>query len=95
MALILAIALSIGVPVEPVAFLAASTLYLLAVRVPIAPDSWGTGELAAIGAFALVGIETTQAFTISLIAHVIPMLALSPGLLFLLRQRPQPSATSG
>ena len=35
--------------------------------------------------FGLVGIDATQAFTISLIAHVIPMLALSPGLLFLLR----------
>ena len=85
MGLILAIARSIVVEAEPTAFLAASTLFLLAVRVPIAPDGWGTGELAAIGAFALVGVDATQAFTISLIAHLIPILALSPGLLFLLR----------
>ena len=93
MALILAIALSIGVAVQPVALLAASTVYLLAVRVPIAPDGWGTGELAAIGAFGLVGVDATQAFTISLIAHTVPMLALSPGLVFLLGPRRQPPAT--
>lgn len=52
MALILAIALSIGVPVEPAAFLVVSTLYLLAVRIAIAPDSWGTGKLAVIGALS-------------------------------------------
>jgi hypothetical protein len=93
MALILAIALSIGVAVQPVALLAASTVYLLAVRVPIAPDGWDTGELAAIGAFGLVGVDATQAFTISLIAHTVPMLALSPGLVFLLGPRRQPPAT--
>jgi len=90
MTLVLAIALSTGVPIEPVAFAAASTLYLLAVRVPISPDGWGAGELAAIGAFGLAGVGATQAFTISLIAHLVPLLALSPGLLFLLRHRPQP-----
>ena len=75
---------------EPIAFAAATTLYMLLVRVPIAPDGWGVGELAAIGIFSLIGVGATQAFTVSLIAHVIPMVALTPGFLFLLQRRSMP-----
>jgi uncharacterized protein (TIRG00374 family) len=87
MLLIVGIAWSIGVTVDPVAFIAASALYLLALRVPIAPDGWGVGELTAIGVFALVGVSATESFTVSLIGHVIPMLALSPGFFFLMQRR--------
>jgi uncharacterized protein (TIRG00374 family) len=90
MLLICSIAASIGVQAEPIAFAAATTLYMLLVRVPIAPDGWGVGELAAIGVFSLIDVGATQAFTVSLIAHVIPMLALTPGLLVLLRRRSFP-----
>ena len=90
MLLICSIAVSIGVQAEPIAFAAATTLYMLLARVPIAPDGWGVGELAAIGIFSLIGVGATQAFTVSLIAHVIPMVALTPGFLFLLQRRSMP-----
>ncbi len=77
---------------SPIAFAAATTLYMLLVRVPIAPDGWGVGELAAIGIFSLIGIGATEAFTVSLIAHLIPMLALTPGLLFMLQRWSMPGA---
>jgi uncharacterized membrane protein YbhN (UPF0104 family) len=87
MLLICSIAVSIGVQAEPIAFAAATALYMLVVRVPIAPDGWGVGELAAIGIFSLIGVGATEAFTVSLIAHVIPMLALTPGFVLLLQRR--------
>ena len=92
MLLICSIAVSIGVQANPIAFAAATTLYMLLVRVPIAPDGWGVVELAAIGIFSLIGIGATEAFTVSLIAHVIPMLALTPGLLLMLQKRSMPGA---
>jgi uncharacterized protein (TIRG00374 family) len=90
MALVYAIAVAIGLSVEPLAFLAATTLYMLIMRVPIAPDGWGVGELTAIGVYALIGIDATQAFSISVIGHIIPMLALTPGFIFLLHHNAEP-----
>jgi uncharacterized membrane protein YbhN (UPF0104 family) len=95
MRLICSIAVSIGVQAQPIAFAAATTLYMLLVRVPIAPDGGGVGEPAAIGIFSLIGVGATEAFTVGLIAHVIPMAALTPGLLFLLQGRSMPEALDG
>jgi uncharacterized protein (TIRG00374 family) len=92
MLLICSIALSIGVHAQPIAFAAATTLYMLLVRIPIAPDGWGVGELSAIGIYSLIGVGATEAFTVSLVAHVIPVLALTPGLLFLLHWWSMPGA---
>jgi uncharacterized membrane protein YbhN (UPF0104 family) len=39
----------------------------LVVRLPIAPDGWGVGELAAIGAYGLVGVSAAEAFSVSAI----------------------------
>lgn len=90
MSLFYAIALSIDVPTDFVSFFAAATLFTLIWRLPVAPDGWGVSELTAIGIFGLIGISATDAFMISVIGHIIPMLALSPGFLFLLQRQPPP-----
>ena len=87
MLLICSIAVAIGIKADPIAFAAGTALYMLLVRVPVAPDGWGVGELAAIWVFGLIGVGPTEAFTVGLVGHVIPMLAVSPGLLFLLQWR--------
>ncbi|WP_418160891.1 lysylphosphatidylglycerol synthase transmembrane domain-containing protein [Benzoatithermus flavus] len=92
MMLIYGIALALGITAQPVAFLAATALYMFVIRIPVAPDGWGIGELTAIGIYALIDTSTTDAFSISIIGHIIPMLALAPGFLFLLRGSPEPPA---
>jgi uncharacterized protein (TIRG00374 family) len=92
MILIYTIAQALGVSVGSVAFLAATALYMLVIRIPVAPDGWGIGELTAIGVYALIGVGATDAFSISVIGHIIPMLALTPGFLFLLQRSPEPLA---
>ena len=63
------IATSLGVQTEPIVFFAAAAVQTLLVRLPIAPDGWGTGELAAIAVFGLIGISAAAAFTISMLYH--------------------------
>lgn len=92
MMLICGIALALGVTAHPVAFIAATALYMLVIRIPVAPDGWGIGELTAISIYALIGTSTTDAFSVSVIGHIIPMLALTPGFLFLLRGPAKPAA---
>ena len=75
----------IGLQVDPVSFFAATMVYMMILRFPVAPDGWGIGELASIGVFSLLGIRAADAFLISLMGHVIPMVALTPGLFFMLR----------
>jgi uncharacterized membrane protein YbhN (UPF0104 family) len=84
MLLYLAIAWSIDAVPAVVPFLAATALFTLVARLPIAPDGWGVGELAAIGAYGLVGVGAAEAFSVSAIGHLIPVAALAPGLVFLL-----------
>lgn len=75
----------LGIAVDPIAFFAATALYMVILRFPIAPDGWGVGELAAIGVYGLIGVSASDAFAISVLGHVIPMLALLPGFVFMLR----------
>lgn len=86
MLLFLGIALSIDATTAAgvVPFFAAAALHGLILKLPIAPDGWGVGELAAIAVYGLVGVGAAEAFAVSAIGHVIPMLALTPGFLFLL-----------
>lgn len=84
MLLYFGIALAIGAVASPVAFLAATALFTLVVRLPIAPDGWGVGELTAIGVYGLIGVSAAEAFSVSVIGHLVPVLALSPAFLFLL-----------
>ena len=82
----------LGLDVHFIPFLAATTVYMMILRFPVAPDGWGVGELASIGVFGLLGVKAADAFLISILGHVIPMLALLPGLFFMLRghDRPRP-----
>jgi uncharacterized protein len=83
--IIFTIARSLEVHAETVLFFAASAVQTLILRIPIVPDGWGTGELAAIGAFGLIGIGAAAAFTISVIYRFLGLAAVLPGfVLFLL-----------
>jgi uncharacterized protein (TIRG00374 family) len=84
MSLFLGIAVSIDATELLAPFFAAAALHGLILKLPIAPDGWGVGELTAIAVYGLVGVGAAEAFAVSAIGHVIPMLALTPGFLFLL-----------
>ena len=84
----------IGLDVHFIPFLAATTVYMMILRFPVAPDGWGVGELASIGVFSLLGVQAADAFLISILGHVVPMLALLPGLFFMLRGRDRPRPVS-
>jgi uncharacterized membrane protein YbhN (UPF0104 family) len=77
------IATSLGIALEPVRFVAAAALQMLMVRLPIAPDGWGTGELAALAMFGLVGIDAAAAFTLSVVSHVLGLVAALLGVVVL------------
>jgi uncharacterized membrane protein YbhN (UPF0104 family) len=87
MLLVLAIARSLDVAAGPVVLLAAAALFLLVLRLPLAPDGWGVGELSAVGLLGLAGVGAATAFSVSLVNHAVLMLALAPGLLLLLAGR--------
>jgi uncharacterized protein len=80
--IIFTIATSLGVQTERIVFFAAAAVQTLLLRLPIAPDGWGTGELAAIAVFGLIGISAAAAFTISMLNHVLGLVAGLPGFLF-------------
>jgi hypothetical protein len=77
--IVFTIATSLGIQAEPVVFFAAAAVQTLVLRIPIAPDGWGTGELAAIATFGLIGISAAAAFTISVAFHFLGMVAALPG----------------
>lgn len=90
MLLYLSIAWSIDAVPAVVPFLAATALFTLIARLPIAPDGWGVGELAAIGAYGLIGVGAAEAFSVSAIGHLVPVAALAPGLFLLLASNKGP-----
>jgi uncharacterized membrane protein YczE len=59
-------------------FFAAAAVQTLIVRLPVTPDGWGTGELAAIAVFGLVGIGPAAAFAISVINRFLGVVATLP-----------------
>jgi glycosyltransferase 2 family protein len=77
------IATGLGIVIEPVLFVAAAALQMLMVRLPIAPDGWGTGELAAVALFGLIGISAAAAFTLSVVSHVLGLVAALLGVVVL------------
>ena len=95
MLLVLAIALSLDVAAGPVVLLAAAALFLLVLRLPLAPDGWGVGELSAVGLLGLAGVGAGAAFSVSLVNHLVLMLALAPGAVLLLLGRGARRGRSG
>lgn len=81
--IVFTIATSLGIQAEPIVFFAASAVYMLILRLPVAPDGWGTGELAAIAAFGLIGVSAAAAFTVSVVYHFLGLVAALPGFVFL------------
>jgi uncharacterized membrane protein YczE len=81
--IVLTIATSLGIQAEPIVFFAAAAVYMLILRLPVAPDGWGTGELAAIAVFSLTGVSAAAAFTVSVVFHFLGLVAALPGFVFL------------
>lgn len=81
------IALSLGIDVGDVVFFAAAAARALIVRIPVTPDGWGTGELAAIAVFGLVGVSAATAFSTSVIYRFLGLVAALPGFAFLVLPR--------
>ena len=81
--IVFTIATSLGIQTEPIVFFAAAAVQTLILRLPIAPDGWGTGELAAIAVFGLIGINAAAAFTLSVVYHFLGLVAALPGFVFL------------
>ena len=77
--IVFTIATSLGIQTEPVVFFAAAAVQKLLLRIPIAPANLGTGELAAIAMFGLIGIDAAAAFTISIAVHFFSLVAALPG----------------
>jgi glycosyltransferase 2 family protein len=83
--LLVAQSLNLNLEAGATAFLAAAALHLMIFRIPILPDNWGVGELTAIGIFGLIGIKPQAAFSLMLFCHILQVIVVLPGLLFLLR----------
>lgn len=86
------IAMAIGVEIGLVLFIAASAIQMLLYRIPVAPDGWGVGELTAIAVYSVIGIAAEKAFMISFLGHIFVLVALLPGLYFLLRGHKLPDS---
>ena len=69
------IVVGLNVEVGAMLFLAAASVQTLILRVPVTPDGWGTGELAAIAVFGLIGISAAAAFATSVIYRFLGVVA--------------------
>jgi glycosyltransferase 2 family protein len=79
------VARSLGIEADALALLAAAAVHIMIYRIPVAPDNWGVGELTAIGVFGLIGISPEAAFSLMFLSHILQVVVVLPGLLFLLR----------
>ena len=78
---------SLRIDVGAVLFFAAASVQMLILRIPITPDGWGTGELAAIAVFGLVGVGAAAAFATSVIYRFLGVVATLPACLALVVPR--------
>ena len=81
------IVVSLNVDVGAVVFFAAAAVQTLILRIPVTPDGWGTGELAAIAVFGMVGIGAAAAFATSVIYRFLGVVAALPGFVALVLPR--------
>jgi glycosyltransferase 2 family protein len=87
----LLIARSLEIHVNGILFLAVAAIHMLIYRFPIAPDSWGVGELSAIALYGLIGVDPEAAFSLTFVGRLLSILVVLPGAWFLLRgSRPAP-----
>jgi uncharacterized protein len=81
------IVVSLNVDVGTGVFFAAAAVQTLILRIPVTPDGWGTGELAAIAVFGLIGIGAAAAFATSVIYRFLGVVAALPGFVALVLPR--------
>jgi len=81
------IVVSLSIDVGAVLFFAAASVQMLILRIPITPDGWGTGELAAIAVFGVVGIGAAAAFATSVIYRFLGVVATLPACVALVMPR--------
>jgi uncharacterized protein len=81
------IVVSLTVDVGAVVFFAAAAVQTLILRIPVTPDGWGTGELAAIAVFGVIGIGAAAAFATSVIYRFLGVVAALPGFIALVMPR--------
>ena len=73
-----AIVVSLDIEVGVVVFFAAAAVQAMLLRTPVTPHGWGTGELAAIVVFGLIGIGAAPAFATSMIYRFLDAVATLP-----------------
>ncbi|RMH05961.1 MAG: UPF0104 family protein [Nitrospirae bacterium] len=76
---------SLGIHMAVIPFIAITALFLLLYRLPISPDGWGVGEVAAIGLYGIIDISPENAFAMAFLGHVLQTLVVLPGLWFIYR----------
>jgi uncharacterized protein (TIRG00374 family) len=81
------IVVSLNIEVGAVVFFAAAAVQTLILRIPLTPDGWGTGELAAIAVFGAIGISAAAAFATSVIYRFLGVAATLPGFVALVVPR--------
>ena len=69
---------SLGIELGAPLFFAAASVQMLILRIPVTPDGWGTGELAAIAVFGLIGIGAATAFATSVIYRFLGVIVTLP-----------------
>lgn len=69
---------SLGIELDAPLFFAAAAVQTLILRIPVTHDGWGTGELAAIAVFGLIGIGAAAAFATSVIYRLLGVVASLP-----------------
>lgn len=90
MGTVIFIAYSLEIDALTVVFFAATAVFMFMMRLPIAPDGWGVGELSAIALFVPIGVQAESAFAMTFAGHVLVTLALVPGFFFLIFNRHEP-----
>jgi uncharacterized protein (TIRG00374 family) len=72
------IVVSLDIEVGVAAFFAAAAVQSMILRIPVTPHGWGTGELAAIALFGLIGIGAAPAFLTSVVFRFLDAVASLP-----------------
>ena len=83
--IVFAMAKSLDIRADTLSFLAVTAVYLLIYRLPVAPDGWGIGEVAAVGLFGLIGVSAENGFALAFLSHVLQTIVILPGFWFLWR----------
>jgi len=79
LAILTGAALAIGIPVDPIAFVAIASVSQFLMRLSMVFDGWGISEAVRILTYGLVGVTATDAFAVALVGHAAVAIASLPG----------------